>query len=151
MISSFPQLKLFKKTLLEWIQCLKNVKKSLKNKSLKKYKQYQNIIKTNKLRKEPIKISLIRLNKNLKIKWNLFKLKKEPLKTAGEKFMTCLKSMLNKTHFNTLKIKMSASKMLIVMINNKMSMKFHSINGIFNLLLKNQFHNCKVFKTLQDN
>lgn len=150
MISNFPQLKLFKKTLSEWIKCSQNVKKSLKNKSLKKFKPYQSIIKTNKLLKERIKISLIRLNKNLKIKWNPFKLKKEPLKTAGEKFMTCLKSMLNKIHSNILKIKMPASKMPIVIIS-KMTMKFHSINGIFNLLLKNQFHNYKVLKILQDN
>lgn len=63
-ISNSLHLKISKKTLLGWLKSSKNAKKSLKNKSLKKYKPSQNIIKINKSLKEPTKTSSIKLNKS---------------------------------------------------------------------------------------
>ena len=64
MISNSLHHKISKKTLLEWVKSSKNVKKSSKNKLLKKYKPSQSIIKTNKSLNEPTKIWLIKPNKS---------------------------------------------------------------------------------------
>lgn len=75
---------------------------------------------------------------------------KETLKTVGEKFITCLKSMSSKLHSNILIIKITVFKLLILMMNT-LNMKFHLINGILNHQQKNPFLNCKAFRILQDN